>query len=91
MTKEALKNTLIELKLDSSLQAKMFALIDDAPVVNQELLNTIADILDLDSMLDEQEANISEFEAANYKEIVDKVNVEKDKSQQTIQNNPSHQ
>ena len=72
MTKEELKEHIKQLSLESDLEGIVFELVDNAKEVNAELLNAIADILDLQADFYEKVADILEEEARAY----DKLNVE---------------
>jgi len=66
MTKEELKNYITQLKLESELEGLLFELVDSAKDVTAELLNGIADILDLQADFYEKTADILEEEARAY-------------------------
>lgn len=67
MTKEELKQYLESLKLEEGLKNLLFEVIDKAEVVDQVLLNNIADILDLQADFYEKSAELLEEEAGLYK------------------------
>lgn len=83
MTKEELKNYITQLKLENELEGLIFELIDSTKEVTAELLNGIADILDLQADFYEKTADILEEEARAY----DRINVQIDNIQDDISNN----
>jgi hypothetical protein len=82
MTKEELKEIIKQLKLESDLEGIVLELIDNAKEVTAELLNGIADILDLQAEFYEKAADILEEEARAY----DKLNVQIDNIEDDISN-----
>lgn len=66
MTKEELKKQISELGLDEELETLLFELVDSAEGVNQVLLNTVADVLDLQADFYERAADILMDEAEIY-------------------------
>lgn len=75
MTKDDLKEYIKKLGLPNELEELLFELIDKAPEVNQLLLNTIADILDLQADFYEKEAEIMEEVAEEYDKLIDEFNL----------------
>lgn len=73
MNKEELKKYLEGLKLEEELHALLFGLIEKAEQVDQVLLNTIADILDLQADFYEKSADVLEKEAELYKKLADEM------------------
>lgn len=73
MTKDELKNTVKTLDAGEQLEGIIFDLIDEAPVVDQILLNKIADMLDMQSSVDELTADALEQEAAIYRDAAAQV------------------
>jgi len=63
MTIQGLKNYLSDLKLEEELEKLLFEMIDQTGKVNPTLLNTIADILDLQADFYEKSAEVHEQEA----------------------------
>lgn len=63
MTKEELKHQIQVLKLDKEFEAILFDLIDNAATVDQQLLNTVADLLDIDADLNIKAAQVFQEEA----------------------------
>lgn len=70
MTKEELKKYLEGLELEEGLKKVLFEIIDKAVEVDKALLNTIADILDLQADFLEKSADILEEEAGLYEALV---------------------
>ncbi len=66
MTKEELKNYIKQLSLESDLEGMVFEIIDNTKEVTAELLNGIADILDLQADFYEKVADVLEDEARTY-------------------------
>lgn len=69
MTKEELKKYLEGLHLEDGLRNLLFEIIDKAEVVDQKLMNNIADILDLQADFYEKSAEILEEEAGLYSDL----------------------
>lgn len=63
MKKQKLKDYIVKLQLPQELEKLLFELVDNASEVNQVLLNTIADILDLQADFYEQSADVLDEEA----------------------------
>ena len=74
MTKNYLKNYLINLNLDQELKDLLLELVEGAPEVNNVLLNTIADILEQQGDFYNQVADAMEVEAQEYEDLA--VNLE---------------
>lgn len=63
MSKEELKRQLEILKLDKEFESILFDLIDNAATVDQQLLNTVADLLDIDADLNIKAAQVFQEQA----------------------------
>lgn len=74
MNKEELKQYLKNMQLEERLEAMLFDLIDKAPQIDQVLLNTVADILDLQADFYEQSAEMLEEEAEEYETLATELN-----------------
>src|SRR3989344_651183 len=74
MNKDGLKGYLENLRLENSLKNLLFDLIDKAPEVDQALLNSIADILDLQADFYDQSADLLEEEAQEYEALAEELN-----------------
>jgi hypothetical protein len=74
MNKEELKQYLKNMQLEEGLETMLFDLIEKAPQVDQVLLNTVADILDLQADFYEQNAEMLEEEAEEYETLAAELN-----------------
>lgn len=63
MTKDELKKEIMDMKLDGELENLIFELIDAAPEVDQELLQTVAGVLDLEADVLDKKAEIFDEQA----------------------------
>ncbi len=70
ITKDTLKQEITLLSLEEQLQQLIFDLIDREQEVSQKLLNTVADMLDMQANIEGLLAETDEMEAAHYKGLI---------------------
>lgn len=73
MNKEELKNFVKDVRLEKELEDLAFELIDNAQDVNAILLNSVADIIELQAKFDADVADILEEEAEEYKTLAEEL------------------
>lgn len=73
MNKEELKEYLEGLGLEEGLKKILFEIIDKAPVADQALRNTIAEILELQADFYDKSADLLEEEASLYEKLADEL------------------
>jgi hypothetical protein len=75
MSKQELKNYIRKLELSIELEKLIFELIDEAKEVNDYLLNTIADILNLQAEFFEKEAEVIEELVDQHEQLKQELNL----------------
>ncbi len=89
MTKDQIKTQIKSIQLDPELEKLLFELIDGAAEVNDTLLNTIADILDMQADFYEESADILEETSEMYKELkedMELIDLETEKAKVELRN-----
>lgn len=74
MNKDELKQYLLGMELEPEFQAMLFDLIEKAPQADQNLLSTVADILELQADFYEKSAELLDEEADEYEVLADDMN-----------------
>lgn len=73
MNKEELKKYLEGLGLEEGLKKILFEIIDKAPLADQALMNTIAEILELQADFCNKSADLLEEEVGLYEKLADEL------------------
>ena len=73
MSKEELKQYLEGLGLEEGLKKILFEIIDKAPQADQALMNTVAEILELQADFCNKSADLLEEEAGLYEKLADEL------------------